>query len=118
MEYIAKMKWTGLPILVLLALTGCVTDRSVAEVGGQRILVCELELKRDFRGRRVVGMVALQPAPVFADYTPEMGEMMAEAGKPRAEAACGGPAELLDVTRHRFQARVADLRFRCLDAAS
>lgn len=108
------MRRAGLLIAAMAALTGCVSDQAKVEVGGKRIVTQELELKHDFRSRRVVQMIAVQPLPIFADYNTEMGEMMAEAGKPRAEAACGGPVELLDVTRWKFQARTADVRFRCL----
>lgn len=101
-------------IAVAAALTGCASDVAKVEIGGKRIVTKEVEIKSDFRGRRVVQMTAVQPLPVFADYNAEMGEMMAEAGKPRAETACGGPVELLDVTRWKLQARTADLRFRCL----
>ena len=38
----------------------------------------------------MVQMVALQPTPIFADHNAEMGEIMAEAGKLRAEGAGRG----------------------------
>lgn len=104
----------GLLIAAAAALAGCVSDQAKVEIGGNRIVTQELELKQDFRGRRVVQMVAIQPLPIFTEYSAEMGEMMAEAGRPRAETACGGPVELLDVTRWMFLARTAHVRFHCL----
>jgi hypothetical protein len=104
-----------LPALVcLFALAACGNPASRLEVGGRQLVIDAPEVTLDLKGRRVVDMGIIQPNPVWESWSPEIEERMTMGGEQMASRACGGPVELVSLSRFMLAARSASLRFRCL----
>jgi hypothetical protein len=102
-------------LLTLTLLAGCAsTPPYQAELGGYRVTIGDRELKQDLKGRRVVDMYGVQGLPLFESWSPEIEERMTAVGEQAAAETCGGPAELVSLSRSPFAARSASLRYHCL----
>lgn len=99
-------------VVASLLLGGCVATDSL-DIGGERVVISDPQMKQDLKGQRVVDMTGVQPYPIWESWSPEIEERIAAGGERVASRLCAGPVDLVSVTRRVWGARTADVRFRC-----